>query len=190
MDNAANGRPAPATAPPASADVSKDNSSFYALTLGSVGVVYGDIGTSPLYAFREAVMAAGESGPITREVILGVLSLILWALIVVVTAKYVLILLRADNSGEGGTLSLTALATRALGRRTALVFLLGVVGASMFLGDSVITPAISVLSAVEGLKLVTPAFEHIVVPVTIAILLVLFAAQRRGTGAVASLFGP
>src|SRR5213080_3939348 len=151
--------------------------SVWALTLGSVGVVYGDIGTSPLYAFREAAAAAaGDSGPITREIVLGVLSLILWALIVVVTAKYVLILLRADNNGEGGTLSLTALASRALGRRTTLVFLLGVVGASMFLGDSVITPAISVLSAVEGLKLATPAFEHVVVPLTIAILIVLFAA--------------
>jgi KUP system potassium uptake protein len=165
--------------------------SLLALSLGSVGVVYGDIGTSPLYAFREAVAAAGgDSGPVTREVVLGVLSLILWALIIVVTIKYVLILLRADNNGEGGTLSLTALATRAIGRRTSLVFLLGVIGASMFLGDSVITPAISVLSAVEGLKLATPAFDHFVVPLTIVILLALFAAQRRGTGAVASFFGP
>src|SRR5712691_6860767 len=160
--------------------------SFLALTLGSVGVVYGDIGTSPLYALREAVIAAQDGGPVTREIVLGVLSMILWALIIVVTLKYVLILLRADNNGEGGTLSLTALATRALGRRTALVFLLGVIGASMFLGDSVITPAISVLSAVEGLKLATPAFEHVVVPITIVVLVVLFAAQSRGTGAVAS----
>src|SRR6476659_9657286 len=164
--------------------------SVWALTLGSVGVVYGDIGTSPLYAFREAAVAASESGPISRDVVLGVLSMILWALIVVVAIKYVLLLLRADNNGEGGTLSLTALATRALGRRTALVFLLGVIGASMFLGDSVITPAISVLSAVEGLKLVTPAFDHYVVPLTIIILLALFAAQSRGTARVASLFGP
>src|SRR5436190_20984385 len=164
--------------------------SFWALTLGSVGVVYGDIGTSPLYAFREAAVAASESGPITREVVLGVLSLILWALIVVVTIKYVLVLLRADNNGEGGTLSLTALATRAVGRRTAMVFLLGVIGASMFLGDSVITPAISVLSAVEGLKLVTPAFEHSVIPLTIGILIGLFAAQSRGTARVASFFAP
>src|SRR5438045_1236207 len=190
MDNAANGMPAPATAPAASAGVSKDNSSFYALTLGSVGVVYGDIGTSPLYAFREAVMAAGESGPITREIVLGVLSLILWALIVVVTVKYVLILLRADNNGEGGTLSLTALARRALGRSTTLVFLLGVIGASMFLGDSVITPAISVLSAVEGLKLAAPQFEHFVLPITVVILFGLFAVQRHGTASVATFFGP
>src|SRR5713226_241715 len=164
--------------------------SLWALSLGSVGVVYGDIGTSPLYAFREAVVAAVESGPVTRDIVLGVLSLIVWALIVVVAIKYVLLLLRADNNGEGGTLSLTALATRAFGRRTALVFLLGVVGASMFLGDAVITPAISVLSAVEGLTLVTPAFEHSVVPLTIAILLGLFAGQSRGTARVASLFGP
>src|ERR1700674_5433086 len=163
---------------------------FVALALGSVGVVYGDIGTSPLYAFREAAVAAAGSGPITREIVLGVLSLILWALIVVVTVKYVLILLRADNNGEGGTLSLTALATRAIGRRTPLVFMLGVIGASMFLGDSVITPAISVLSAVEGLKLVAPQLEHFVLPITIAILFVLFAVQRRGTASVATFFGP
>src|SRR5215471_9357074 len=119
----------------------QDRANRWAMALGSVGVVYGDIGTSPLYAFREAVAAAVEHGPATREIVLGVLSLILWSLIVVVTIKYVLLLLRADNNGEGGTLSLTALATRALGRRTALVFLLGVVGASMFLGDAVITPA-------------------------------------------------
>src|SRR5262245_61880647 len=151
----------------------------YALALGSVGVVYGDIGTSPLYAFREAVHAAvGPGGAPTRDIVLGVLSLIVWALIVVVTIKYVLILLRADNHGEGGTLSLTALAGRALGRRTPLVLILGVIGASMFLGDSVITPAISVLSAVEGLKLVTPAFERYVMPLTVAILIALFAVQR------------
>src|SRR6266571_3042163 len=165
-------------------------SSFWALTLGSVGVVYGDIGTSPLYAFREAAVAAAGSGPITRELVLGVLSLILWALVVVVTLKYVLILLRADNNGEGGTLSLTALASRVLGRRTLPVLMLGVVGAAMFYGDSVITPAISVLSAVEGLKLANPAFEHYVLPLTVLILIALFAVQRRGTARVASLFGP
>jgi KUP system potassium uptake protein len=164
--------------------------SLWTLALGSVGVVYGDIGTSPLYAFREAVTAAVEAGPVTRDIVLGVLSLILWSLIIVVAIKYVLLLLNADNNGEGGTLSLTALATRALGRRTALVFVLGVVGASMFLGDSVITPAISVLSAIEGLKLVTPAFDHYVVPLTIAILLGLFAAQSRGTARVATFFAP
>jgi KUP system potassium uptake protein len=186
----ANEKTASAAAPSATNGVSHDKSSLWTLALGSVGVVYGDIGTSPLYAFREAVVAAVESGPVTRDIVLGVLSLILWALIVVVAIKYVLLLLNADNNGEGGTLSLTALATRALGRRTPLVFLLGVVGASMFLGDSVITPAISVLSAIEGLKLVTPAFDHYVVPLTIAVLLGLFAAQSRGTARVASFFAP
>jgi KUP system potassium uptake protein len=186
----ANEKTASAAAPSATNGVSHDKSSLWTLALGSVGVVYGDIGTSPLYAFREAVVAAVESGPVTRDIVLGVLSLILWALIVVVAIKYVLLLLNADNNGEGGTLSLTALATRALTRHTPLVFLLGVVGASMFLGDSVITPAISVLSAIEGLKLVTPAFDHYVVPLTIAVLLGLFAAQSRGTARVASFFAP
>ncbi|MBX9842690.1 MAG: potassium transporter Kup [Xanthobacteraceae bacterium] len=164
--------------------------SFWALALGSVGVVYGDIGTSPLYAFRVAAKAAAESGQVTRDTVLGVLSMILWSLIVVVTIKYVVVLLRADNNGEGGTLSLTALATRALGQRSWFVLLLGIVGAAMFIGDSMITPAISVLSAVEGLSLVTPAFEHYVMPITVAILIALFAVQRRGTARVASFFGP
>ena len=190
MAQVANEKTAPAAAHSATDRPFQHKSRLLPLTLGTVGVVYGDIGTSPLYAFREAVVAAGESGPVTRETVLGVLSLILWALIVVVTIKYVILLLRADNNGEGGTLSLTALATRGLGRRTALVFLLGVIGASMFLGDAVITPAISVLSAVEGLKLVTPAFSHYVVPVTIVILLALFAGQSRGTARVASFFAP
>jgi KUP system potassium uptake protein len=164
--------------------------SFYAMALGSIGIVYGDIGTSPLYAFREAASAAADSGPVTRIIVLGVLSMILWALIVVVTIKYVLILLRADNNGEGGTLALMALAFRAMGKRAPFVLMLGVIGAAMFFGDSVITPAISVLSAVEGLKLVTPAFEHYVVPITILILVGLFAVQRRGTANVAAFFGP
>src|SRR5215471_16647655 len=164
--------------------------SLLTLALGSVGVVYGDIGTSPLYAFREAAIAASNNQLVTRSVVLGVLSLIVWALIITVTLKYVLILLRADNNGEGGTLSLTALATRALGRRTAFVFIVGVVGASMFLGDSVITPAISVLSAVEGLKIVSPGFSEFVVPLTVIILIALFATQSRGTAKVAAMFGP
>ncbi|HEX5510053.1 MAG TPA: KUP/HAK/KT family potassium transporter, partial [Pseudolabrys sp.] len=163
---------------------------FLALALGSVGVVYGDIGTSPLYAFREAARATTTNGIVTRETVLGVLSLILWALIITVTLKYVLILLRADNKGEGGTLSLTALAGRALGRRTTFVFIVGVIGASMFLGDSVITPAISVLSAVEGLDLASPGFSDYVAPLAVVILVALFAAQSRGTAKVAALFGP
>ncbi|HET7681050.1 MAG TPA: potassium transporter Kup [Xanthobacteraceae bacterium] len=165
-------------------------SNFWKLTLGSIGVVYGDIGTSPLYAFREAAKAAAGGGPVDREIVLGVLSLILWALILVVTLKYVLILLRADNNGEGGTLSLTALAFRALGRRTPVVLALGIVGAAMFYGSSLITPALSVLSAVEGLKVATPAFEPFVLPLTFVILAGLFAVQSHGTGKVSALFGP
>jgi KUP system potassium uptake protein len=165
-------------------------SSFWALALGSIGVVFGDIGTSPLYAFRAAVADAAHGEPVTRAMVLGVLSLILWALLIVVTTKYVLLLLRADNAGEGGTLSLMALGQRALGRRSGLLLALGVVGASMFLGDSMITPAISVLSAVEGLKLAAPALEHYVVPLTVFILVVLFSVQSRGTARVASAFGP
>ena len=168
---------------------SHSSGSIWALTLASIGVVYGDIGTSPLYAFRVAVTAAAESGPVTRDLVLGVLSLIVWALVIVVTIKYVLVLLRSDNNGEGGTLSLTALATRALGRRSYLL-LLGIIGAAMFLGDFVITPAISVLSAVEGLELAAPGLQHYVLPLTIVILLVLFAVQRRGTAKVATFFGP
>ncbi len=190
MAIAANEKAAPTALNPAHGDTSQTSSSFWSLTFGSIGVVYGDIGTSPLYAFREAVAAAVGAGTLSRSIVLGVLSLIVWALIVVVAVKYVLLLLRADNNGEGGTLSLTALAARGFGRRTALVFILGVVGASMFLGDSVITPAISVLSAVEGLRLVTPSFDHYVVPVTIGILIGLFAAQSRGTARVARLFAP
>jgi len=127
---------------------------------------------------------------VSRTIVLGVLSLILWSLFIVVTAKYVLLLLRADNNGEGGTLSLMALGQRALGRRSLPLLALGVVGASMFIGDSMITPAISVLSAVEGLKLVTPGLEHYVVPLTIFILVVLFSVQSSGTARVASAFGP
>jgi KUP system potassium uptake protein len=163
---------------------------FWALTLGSIGVVFGDIGTSPLYAFREAVAGAAGHEPVTRVIVLGVLSLILWALFIVVTAKYVLLLLRADNNGEGGTLSLMALGQRALGRRSWPLLALGVLGASMFIGDSMITPAISVLSAVEGLKLAAPALEHYVVPLTVFILVVLFSVQSSGTAWIATAFGP
>jgi KUP system potassium uptake protein len=164
---------------------------FWGLALGSIGVVYGDIGTSPLYALREAVSAAiGQGGLMREDAVLGVLSLILWALILVVTVKYVVVLLRADNNGEGGTLALMALAQRAVGRAGPVVFMLGVISAALFYGDAVITPAISVLSAVEGLKIATPAFEPFVVPLTIVILFVLFAGQSGGTARVAALFGP
>src|SRR3569623_98064 len=160
------------------------------LTVGSIGVVFGDIGTSPLYAFREAAHNAAGAGVLTRPIVLGVLSLILWALLIVVTAKYVQLLLRADNNGEGGTLSLMALGQRALGRRAWVLLALGVVGAAMFLGDSMITPAISVLSEVERLKLAAPEFEHYVVPLTVLILVALFAVQSSGTTRIAAAFGP
>jgi KUP system potassium uptake protein len=168
----------------------RSHANLWVLTIGSVGVVYGDIGTSPLYAFREAVTAASAGGSVTREAVLGVLSLILWALIVVVTLKYVLILLRADNKGEGGTLALMALAQRALGKSAGAVVLCGIISAALFYGDAIITPALSVLSAIEGLKLVTPAFDHYVVPLTVVILVALFAVQSRGTAKVAAFFGP
>src|SRR5690349_22891478 len=166
---------------------------LFALVIGSIGVVYGDIGTSPLYAFREAVVAAQDGGPVTQNTVLGVLSLILWALIIVVTLKYVLILLRADNNGEGGTLTLMALASRAVGRMGKIagsVALLGIISAALFYGDALITPALSVLSAIEGLKVATPAFEPYVVPITVVILVGLFAMQKRGTAKVGALFGP
>src|SRR6202163_4947850 len=171
------------------------HSSFWALALGSIGVVYGDIGTSPLYALREAVTAASGAHheELPRETVLGVVSLILWALFIIVTLKYVVILLRADNNGEGGTLTLMALATRADGRfgsAASVVALLGIISAALFYGDAVITPALSVLSAVEGLDVATPAFHAYVVPLTIVILVVLFAFQSSGTAKVAALFGP
>jgi KUP system potassium uptake protein len=164
---------------------------FIALVIGAVGVVYGDIGTSPLYAFREAMLAAGATtAGAPRDTVLGLVSLILWALTIIVTLKYIVVLLRADNEGEGGTLSLMALAQRAMGRRTNVVFVLGIIGAALFFGDALITPAISVLSAVEGLKLVHPATEHAILPITLAIIIGLFAVQSRGTAAVAKWFGP
>jgi KUP system potassium uptake protein len=175
----------------ADADKKHVAAGFWTLTLGSIGVVYGDIGTSPLYAVRESVLAAvGAGNPATHEAVLGILSLIIWALILVVTIKYVIILLRADNNGEGGTLALMALAHRALGRGGETVVLLGIISAALFYGDAMITPALSVLSAVEGLKVVTPAFEPYVVPLAIFILVVLFAVQSRGTASVAAYFGP
>src|SRR3954454_24305034 len=163
---------------------------FKALMLGSIGVVYGDIGTSPLYALREAVVAASARGDAAPQAVLGVLSLILWALIVVVTLKYVLILLRADNNGEGGTLALMALAQRAVSKGAGAIVLLGIISGALFYGDAVITPAQSVLSAIEGIKLVTAASEPYVVPLTMIILLALFAVQSRGTASVATFFGP
>ena len=168
----------------------KSRTSFWALSLGSIGVVYGDIGTSPLYAVREAVTAASAGGAVTPDAVVGVISLILWSLTIVVTLKYVIVLLHADNNGEGGTLALMALARRVSGRWAEIVAGLGIIGAGLFFGDALITPAISVLSALEGIKVVTPSFDYYVVPVTVIILLLLFAAQSWGTARVAAFFGP
>lgn len=171
---------------------STDRGRIAALTLGAIGVVYGDIGTSPLYAFREALAQMG--GRVGRPEILGILSLALWALIIVVTVKYVLFLTRADNRGEGGVLSLMALASRATGGKWTIVVLLGATGAALFYGDAIITPALSVLSAVEGMRSVPSIADAISPTVTltvgIAILIALFAVQSRGTAKVARLFGP
>jgi KUP system potassium uptake protein len=166
---------------------------FAALAVGSMGVVFGDIGTSPLYGFQGAVTAAAH-GAVGETEIIGITSLIVWALLIVVTIKYVTFIMRADNHGEGGILSLMALAQNALGRRTRVVLALGVIGAAMFYGDAIITPAISVLSAVEGLETV-PSLAHAITPsVEIASALVLliglFMAQSRGTAKVAAWFGP
>ncbi|RWY68901.1 potassium transporter Kup [Rhizobium sp. WSM1325] len=159
------------------------------LVLAALGVVYGDIGTSPLYAFREALHATGGSGA-HQENVLGILSLIIWALTIVVTLKYVTFVLKADNRGEGGTLSLMSLARESLRGRPKWVLILGVTGASLFLGDAIITPAISVLSAVEGIQVVAPALTNWVVPITLTIIAALFFVQRFGTGGVAAVFGP
>lgn len=164
--------------------------SFWALTLGAIGVVYGDIGTSPLYAVKESLNAARSDAALSPEMIYGVLSLMIWALIIIVTIKYVLVMLRADNDGEGGTLSLMALAQRALGDTSRVIVILGMSGAALFYGDAMITPAISVLSAVEGLSLVTPSFEPYVLPICVVILVALFSVQSRGTASMAAWFGP
>jgi KUP system potassium uptake protein len=162
------------------------------LALTALGVVFGDIGTSPLYAFQVALTGLGHPAPTAAEV-LGLVSLILWALMVMVSLKYVVFVLRADNDGEGGILALLSLVASdqiAKGARLSVLVLLGVIGASLLYGDGVITPAISVLSAMEGLKLVAPAFEHFILPATIAVLIGLFVIQRYGTERIGKLFGP
>lgn len=160
-----------------------------ALTLGAIGVVYGDIGTSPLYAMREALHPVAHDGLAVAEV-LGVISLLIWTLVLIVTVKYVMFLLRADNRGEGGILALYTLSRLAIGRRSYGVLALGIAGAALFFGDAIITPAVSVLSAVEGIKLVAPSFERYVLPITLGILIALFVVQRHGTQAIAFAFGP
>ncbi|NMN70938.1 potassium transporter Kup [Rhizobium sp. 57MFTsu3.2] len=159
------------------------------LVLGAIGVVYGDIGTSPLYAFREALRPFAHDGVAPHEVI-GLISLMIWTLTIIVTFKYVLFLLKADNDGEGGTLSLLALLMKKTSRHATIFFFAGIIGAALFIGDAMITPALSVLSALEGLKLVTPIFAPYVLPIAVAIMLLLFLIQSIGTAIVAKFFGP
>jgi KUP system potassium uptake protein len=163
---------------------------IWTLALGSIGVVYGDIGTSPLYAVKESLTAATAGGRLTETMVIGVMSLMLWALTIIVTLKYVWLIMSADNHGEGGTLSLMALLQRAMGRNFFVISLLGMAGAALFYGDAIITPAISVLSAVEGLKLVAPAFDPFILPLSMVIIIGLFFVQSRGTAMVAAWFGP
>lgn len=165
---------------------------FWALAVGSIGVVFGDIGTSPLYAMREALHHSSQSTSM-ESAILGVISLVFWALVLVVTAKYVLFLMRADNNGEGGTLALMALAQKALGGKSKAVLLMGICGAALFYGDGIITPAVSVLGAIEGLKDapgMTSAIDPLIVPISAVILIALFMVQSKGTENVARFFGP
>jgi KUP system potassium uptake protein len=163
-----------------------------ALTIGAIGIVFGDIGTSPLYALRECFKA--EYGiPINQSTVYGILSLMFWSITALVTIKYLVFMMRADNKGEGGILALTALAQRCYrtgSTARSVVTALGIFGAAMFYGDGIITPAISVLSAVEGLEIATPAFQNWVVPIAIVILVLLFVLQKRGTATIGRLFGP
>ena len=167
------------------------NKNLYALALGAIGVVYGDIGTSPLYTLKEAFGPHGVA--VTPENVLGVLSLIFWSLIVVVSIKYATFIMSADNKGEGGIMALTTLAHRGVrssARARWIIMVLGLFGAALFFGDSVITPAMSVLSAVEGIKVATPALDRFVVPIAVVVLIALFALQRNGTAKVARVFAP
>ena len=179
--------PRPMTAP----DAHRPQAALAALTLAAIGVGYGDSGTSPLYALKEVF--AHDRVPLNPDNILGILSLAFWTLTVVVSLKYVALILRADNNGEGGLIAMLALASQAVKDRPVLrsrLLLLGIFGTAIFFGDGVITPAISVLSAVEGLEVVEPGLHRFVVPLTLVILTVLFAAQRFGTGVVGRFFGP
>jgi KUP system potassium uptake protein len=163
-----------------------------ALTLAALGVVFGDIGTSPLYTVKECFSEFTGIKPVHEDV-LGILSLITWALIIIVTLKYVLVVMRADNRGEGGVLALMALVSRRTEiseKRRRLYLLLGMAGAALFYGDCLLTPAISVLSAVEGLNTATPALEPLVIPISLGVLVGLFAVQHYGTAGVGRWFGP
>ena len=176
-----------------SSTASPDKNRLGALALGALGVVYGDIGTSPLYALKEVFSSVHHPVPITPDNVLGILSLVFWSLMLVVTLKYVSFILMADNKGEGGIMALMALALRNApegSRRRRVLLALGLFGAALFYGDGVVTPAISVLSAVEGLEVITPTFKPYVIPVTLTVLVCLFVIQRRGTASVGAMFGP
>lgn len=169
-----------------------DRAQFKTLTLAALGVVFGDIGTSPLYAIREVFASPHHPVPITPDNVLGILSLVFWALMLVISGKYVSFIMRADNRGEGGIMALMALALRDVGegKKRKLILVLGLFGAALFYGDGVITPTISVLSAVEGLQVITPAFKPFIIPLALIILVFLFVIQRHGTAQVGKLFGP
>ncbi|MFL6802281.1 MAG: KUP/HAK/KT family potassium transporter, partial [Sphingomicrobium sp.] len=165
---------------------------LYKLAIGAIGIVFGDIGTSPIYAFRET-FAGHHELKVDQLHIFGVLSLIFWSMMIIVTLKYVTIIMRADNKGEGGSLALLALINRTLGstkRWTSGIVLLGVFATALFYGDSMITPAVTVLSAVEGLTTVNPIFASLIIPIAVAIIIGLFAIQARGTAKVGLMFGP
>jgi KUP system potassium uptake protein len=173
-------------------DATPSRARFGTLMLGAIGVVFGDIGTSPLYTIKEAFTPHYGLSP-DMPTVLGVLSLVLWTLIIVITVKYVAVIMRADNEGEGGIMALTALAQRTLpgaSKAGYIVGILGVFGAALFFGDGVLTPAISVLSAVEGLEVAAPGLAHWVLPITVGVLVALFASQRFGTDRVGKAFGP
>ncbi len=187
--------PQPSSSEPAGNGGAHGHAGFWALLIGSIGVVYGDIGTSPLYALREClrIVTGDYAAAPTRDEVIGVVSLIFWALIIVVTTKSVFLLLRFDNKGEGGTLSLMALVRRAFSQRTGLLLALGMLGAALFYADAMITPAISVISAVEGLRAVPGVAAFInpwILLISVVILIGLFVVQSRGTARIGALFGP
>jgi len=170
----------------------KQSAGLGAMTLGALGVVYGDIGTSPLYTLHE-IFLPSSGVPLDPHHLVGAVSTIFWGLMLVVSLKYVILILRADNNGEGGAMALTALAAKAAGsspRRRALILTVGMFGATLFFGDSVITPAVTVMGAIEGIEVVAPHLQPYVVPLSVLVLVVLFAVQRFGTGAVGKSFGP
>jgi len=176
----------------AASEAHGEHSGLAATALAAMGVVFGDIGTSPLYTMKE-VFGGHHPLAVTPENVLGILSLVFWALTITVSLKYVLFITKADNKGEGGIMALTALALRTANASPRVLWMmsaLGIFGAALFYGDAVITPAMSVLSAVEGLEVATPLLKPYVLPITVAILIVLFVFQRHGTAAVGALFGP